>query len=117
MTENGLGRGIRYVAHGTVANFDNESRTALTNARFDAVFCGPGLYNYTILHPHTLWDTRYLYWSKFCTDGSPISGTALDNTISEKGLFIYGAHVETAGELTQFKSDIDTIVTKINGGG
>ncbi|GAI23701.1 unnamed protein product, partial [marine sediment metagenome] len=47
----------------------------------------------------------------------PISGTALDNTISEKGLFIYGAHVETAGELTQFKSDIDTIVTKINGGG
>lgn len=115
LTKNGLGRGIRFVAHGLASNFDNESRIILTNARFDSVFCGPGLYG--ALHPHTLWDTRYLYWAHFLSVGNAVSGTALDNTAAKKGLFVYGAHVETADELTRFKSDIDTIVTKINAGG
>jgi len=114
LAENGLGRGIRYGAHGTAANFNNKMRTVLTNARFDAVFCGPGLYGN--LHPHTLWDTRYLYWSHFLTTGTTVSATRLANTAATKGLFVYGAHVADAGELAQFKTDIDVIVPQINKG-
>jgi len=115
LAENGLGRSLRILAHGTCINFDNESRTRLANVYADTVFCGPGLAK--VLHPHTLWNTRYLYWSYFLNRAYHIPESILDDAIAQKGLVVYGAHVDSDAELTKFKQDIDIIVDKINLGG
>lgn len=112
MSENGFGSGVRYVAHSGASGWTHEDRTEIAPARFDAVMGGEDEYKNSLVRG--LWHPRFSQWAKFL----PAAGLAdrISRAAAIKGLLIYGAHVVDDAELTQFKSEIDLIVTEINNG-
>ena len=112
MSDNGFGSGVRYVAHSGLSAFTFEDRTEIAPARFDAVFGGTDEYRYE--HARGLWNPRWCQWAHF--SGSSNLADRISRAAASKGLLILGVHCVDAGELTQFKSDIDDIVTEINNG-
>jgi len=112
MSENGFGSAIRYVAHAGAANWTYEDRTEIAPVRFDAVFGGND--EYANAHSRGLWNPRWSQWAHFL--GNEGLAVRISRAAASKGLLIYGAHCADDAELTQFKTDIDLIVTEINNG-
>lgn len=112
MSENGFGSGVRYVAHSGSNAFTYEDRIEIAPARFDAVFGGQDEYKNAVVRG--LWNPRWCQWSHF--SGAANLSDRISRAAAQQGLLILGAHCVDAGELTQFKTDIDAIVTEINNG-